>query len=306
MNTTHRDETPPTAEPVKLSGKRLSRNHLQELWRSKKGFTGAVLVAFMLFIAIFAPLLAPQDTSSQSIYSQFAPPFFVEGGTTEHLLGADNLGRDTLSRTLYGTQISIGVSLLVIVVAVSIGAVLGCVAGYYGGLIEGVIMRLADFQLSFPFILVAIVFMAIFGPGFWSIVASFIVALWVNYARIARGESLKIRELEFVQAAKAIGVSDFKIIFGHVLPNALPALIVIATLDIAWVIIFESALSFLGLGIQPPTPSWGVMLSEARNYLYESEWMTIVPGTALFITVVGFNLLGDWLRDTFDPKLMKQ
>jgi len=131
------------------------------------------------------------------------------------------------------------------------------------------------------------------------------VALWVNYARLARGEALKIRELDFVQAAKAIGVSDLQIIRGHILPNALPSLIVLGTLDVAWVIIFESALSFLGLGIQPPTSSWGIMLSEARNYLYESPWMTIWPGVALFITCIGINLLGDWLRDTFDPKLVR-
>jgi len=267
--------------------------------------TGAVLVLLMLLVAIFAPVISPRDITEQSIENKFAPPVFVEGGTEKNLLGGDNLGRDTLSRTLYGARISIGVAFLVISVSVALGAILGSIAGYYGGLIDNIIMRLGDFQLSFPFILLALVFMAILGPGFWSMATAFMVALWVNYARLVRGETLKIREMEYVQAAQAIGVSNIKIIFGHILPNAFPSLIVLGTLDVAWVIIFESALSFLGLGIQPPTPSWGVMLSEARNYLYESPWMTIAPGVALFITCIGINLLGDWLRDTFDPKLVR-
>ena len=288
-----------------VRAKRLSRNYWAELRQSPKGMIGAIILGLVILVAILAPLLAPHSTTKQSLDAQFAPPFFAEGGTMTYPLGGDNLGRDTLSRTLYGTRISMGVAVLVISVAITIGAVLGCIAGYYGGIIDTIIMRIVDFQLSFPFILVAIIFMAIFGPGFWSMVVSFIVALWVNYARLARGEALKIRELEFVQATKAIGVSDFKIIRGHILPNAMPSLIVLGTLDIAWVIIFESALSFLGLGIQPPTPSWGVMLSESRNYLYASYWMTIWPGAFLFAAVIGINLLGDWLRDTFDPKLLK-
>ena len=299
------DKVASYSEAIPVIPRRLSRNYLEELRKSKKGLTGAILVALVLFAAIFAPILTPHDITTQSVASQFLPPAFVEGGTAEHLLGADNLGRDTLSRTLYGTRISVGVAFLVISISVSIGAILGCAAGYYGGIVDAIIMRIGDFQLSFPFILLAIVFMAILGPGFWSMTIAFTVALWVNYARLARGEALKIRELDFVQAAKAIGVSDFQIIRGHILPNALPSLIVLGTLDVAWVIIFESALSFLGLGIQPPTSSWGIMLSEARNYLYESPWMTIWPGVALFITCIGINLLGDWLRDTFDPKLVR-
>lgn len=284
---------------------KLSRDYFGELRRSKKGLTGAILLAIMILVAVLAPVLAPHDVAAQSIESQFALPFFLSGGSINHLFGADNLGRDTLSRVIFGTQISLGVGLFVILVSVSVGAVLGAIAGYYGGLIDNVIMRIGDFQLSFPFILLAIVFMAILGPGFWSMVVALTIALWVNYARLVRGEALKIRELEYVQAAEAIGVSKMRIIWGHIIPNALPAIIVLGTLDIAWVIIFESALSFLGLGIQPPTPSWGVMLNEARNYLYESPWMTVFPGAALFVTCVGINLLGDWLRDTFDPKLFK-
>jgi ABC-type dipeptide/oligopeptide/nickel transport system permease subunit len=288
-----------------VAGAKLSRDYWAELRRSWKGMTGALLLVAVVFVAIFAPWLAPHDVTSQSVAGKFAPPVFAPGGSPEYLLGADNLGRDTLSRTLYGTRISIAIAFSVIFISVSVGAFLGAVAGYFGGLIDNVIMRIADFQLSFPFILLALVFMAILGPGFWSMMVALTVALWVNYARLVRGEALKIRELEYVQAARAIGVSDFRIILGHVLPNAFPSVIVLGTLDVAWVIIFEAALSFLGLGIQPPTPSWGVMLNEARSYLYESPWMTLFPGGALFVTCVGVNLLGDWLRDTFDPKLIR-
>jgi ABC-type dipeptide/oligopeptide/nickel transport system permease subunit len=282
----------------------LSRNYLAELRKSKKGMTGAIILGLMILVAVSAPVIAPHTISTQSVEQQFAAPVFA-GGTMQHILGADNLGRDTLSRTIFGTQISLGIAFLVIIIAVSVGAALGAIAGYAGGILDTIIMRVADFQLSFPFILLALVFMAILGPGFWSLVIALTIAIWANYARLVRGEALKIRELEFVQAAKAIGVSNARIIWGHILPNALPAIIVLATLDIAWVIISEAALSFLGLGIQPPTPSWGVMLNEARSYLYESAWMTIFPGIALFVTCIGINLLGDWLRDTFDPKMAK-
>ena len=215
------------------------------------------------------------------------------------------MGRDILSRTIYGTRISISISTIVILFSTVVGTLLGSISGYYGGFLDNLIMRIGDFQLSFPFILLALVFMAILGPGYINLLVALSVALWVNYARLARGETLKLRELEYVQAAKAIGVSDLRIILGHIIPNALPSLIVLGTLDIAWVIIYEAALSFLGLGIQPPTPSWGVLLNDARSYLYESPWMTIFPGAALFVTCVGVNLFGDWLRDTFDPKLLR-
>jgi len=164
-------------------------------------------------------------------------------------------------------------------------------------------MRLTDFQLSFPFILLAIIFMAIFGPGFTSLVIALAVAIWVNYARLVRGETLKLRELEFIQAARSIGVRHSSIILRHVVPNVLPSIIVMATLDIAFVIIFEAALSFLGLGIQPQTPSWGVMISDGRNYMFESLWMTLGPGLAILVTAVAINLFGDFLRDTYDPRL---
>ncbi len=278
------------------------RRFFQELWVSPKGMTGFVCMTVIVIVAIFAPLLLPADPTEQIIKNRFMPPVFA-GGEWPHFLGADNLGRDIFSRVILGTQTSVAVGAFVVMLALVVGSALGAIAGYFGGLVDSFIMRLTDFQLSFPFILLAIIFMAIFGPGFTSLVIALAVAIWVNYARLVRGETLKLRELEFIQAARSIGVRHSIIILRHVLPNVLPSIIVMATLDIAFVIIFEAALSFLGLGIQPPTPSWGVMISDGRNYMFESLWMTLGPGLAILVTAVAINLFGDFLRDTYDPRL---
>ena len=278
------------------------RRFFQELWASPKGMTGFVCMAVIVVVAIFAPLLLPADPTEQIIKNRFMPPVFA-GGEWPHFLGADNLGRDIFSRVILGTQTSVAVGAFVVMLALVVGSALGAIAGYFGGLVDSFIMRLTDFQLSFPFILLAIIFMAIFGPGFTSLVIALAVAIWVNYARLVRGETLKLRELEFIQAARSIGVRHSIIILRHVVPNVLPSIIVMATLDIAFVIIFEAALSFLGLGIQPPTPSWGVMISDGRNYMFESLWMTLGPGLAILVTAVAINLFGDFLRDTYDPRL---
>ena len=278
------------------------RRFFQELCASPKGMTGFVCMAVIVIVAIFAPVLLPADPTEQIIKNRFMPPVFA-GGEWPHFLGADNLGRDIFSRVILGTQTSVAVGAFVVMLALVVGSALGAIAGYFGGLVDSFIMRLTDFQLSFPFILLAIIFMAIFGPGFTSLVIALAVAIWVNYARLVRGETLKLRELEFIQAARSIGVRHSVIILRHVVPNVLPSIIVMATLDIAFVIIFEAALSFLGLGIQPPTPSWGVMISDGRNYMFESLWMTLGPGLAILITAVAINLFGDFLRDTYDPRL---
>jgi ABC-type dipeptide/oligopeptide/nickel transport system permease subunit len=281
------------------------RRFLSELRGSAKGLTGFAIVVLVVLVALFAPHLAPHDPTEQVIDNRFLPPAWAEGGRWTDVLGADNLGRDIFSRVLVGTQTSIVIGFAVVFMAMVVGSLLGAAAGYAGGFVDTLIMRIVDFQLSFPFILLAIVFMAIFGPGLWSTMIALTVAIWVNYARLVRGETLKLRELEYIQAAHTIGVSGTAIVLRHVLPNALPTIIVMATLDVAWVIIFEAALSFLGLGVQPPTPSWGVMISEGRNYLYESHWMTLGPGLAILFTSVGINLFGDFLRDTYDPRLAR-
>ncbi len=281
------------------------RRLLGDLWASKKGTVGALIVLLLLFTAAFAPVLAPVDPTKQSPRDKWVPPALTTRGSWAHPFGTDNLGRDVLSRVIYGARVSVSAGFLVILVAATFGSLMGALAGYFGGLADTLIMRLVDFQLSFPFVLLAIIFMAIFGPGFYNIVIALAIALWVNYARLVRGETLKLRELEFVQAARAIGVPRLAIIRRHILPNVLPGILVLATLDVAFVIIYEASLSFLGLGIQPPTPSWGILINEGYRYLAEAWWMTVFPAAAIILTSLGINLLGDWLRDTIDPTLMR-
>jgi ABC-type dipeptide/oligopeptide/nickel transport system permease subunit len=278
------------------------RRFVSELLRNPKGLTGFALIFGVVFIAIFAPILAGHDPTRQLLEARFQPPVFAEDGNWNHVLGGDNLGRDILARVLYGSRTSILVALLVVFNAMVVGSILGAVAGYFGGVVDAVIMRIADFQLSFPFILVAILMLAIVGPGFWTMVFALSVAFWVRFARLVRGETLKIRELEYIQAAKSIGVGHAAIIFSHVIPNVLPTIIVLATFDVAEVVIAEAAISFLGLGTQPPTPSWGMMISEGRNYLFENYWMALGPGIAIMTTSIAINLFGDFLRDTYDPR----
>jgi ABC-type dipeptide/oligopeptide/nickel transport system permease subunit len=273
------------------------------LRRSAKGLTGFALIALMVATALAAPIVAPHDPARQVIEWRFLPPAWADGGDPAHLLGGDDLGRDIFSRVLLGARTSIAVALIVVVLATTFGSLLGALAGYFGGLLDAVIMRLAEFQLAFPFLLLALMFMAVLGPGFATLVTALTVALWVNFARVVRGEAMKIRPLEYIEAARSIGVPTWRIVLGHVLPNVFPAIVVLATLDVALVIIAEAALSFLGLGVQPPTPSWGMMISDGRDFLYEAPWMVLGPGVAILCTSIGINLFGDFLRDTYDPRL---
>jgi ABC-type dipeptide/oligopeptide/nickel transport system permease subunit len=283
-----------------------ARRFLGELLKSPKGITGFVLVTAVLLMALLAPVIAPNDPAEQVIAHRFLPPFWAEGGKLSHPLGGDNLGRDIFSRVLYGTRVSVLVALIVIAVIVVFGTAVGLASGYFGRVVDGILMRIVDFQLSFPFILLALLLLAILGKGFWTLVLALSVAFWVNIARLVRGETMRIRSLEFVQAARGMGVSEWRIITGHILPNTLPALVVLATLDVAVIVLAEAAMSFLGLGIQPPTPSWGTMISDGRNYLYEAAWMTLAPGLGIMLTAIGINLLGDFLRDTYDPRMARR
>ncbi|MCC6315544.1 MAG: ABC transporter permease, partial [Thermomicrobiales bacterium] len=230
------------------------RQFWRSLLRSAKGLTGAVLLAIAIVSTLAAPLIAPYDPTAQSVKAKFAQPSFVDPDSG-HLFGGDNLGRDLFSRVLYGGRASLAIGVLATTIAAVLGSILGGIAGFQGGPIDSIIMRLVDLQLSIPFILLALIFLAILGPGFWSVFAALSVALWVNYARLIRGETLKIREAEYVLAAKTTGLGPARILAIHILPNVLHAILILATLDMAWVIIFESSLTFLGLGIQPPTPT---------------------------------------------------
>jgi len=273
-----------------------------ELRRAPKGMIGFAIIATVLVTAAFAPLLVPHDPTMQVLGDRFRPPFYAPDGSLSHFLGADNMGRDILSRVILGTRTSVFVALVVIVIIAIFGSTVGLLSGYFGGILDAFLMRIVDFQLSFPFLLLALILLAIFGPGFETLILALSVAFWVNFARLVRSETLKLRETDFVQAARSIGVSHAAIMVKHILPNAFPSIIVLATLDVAIVIISEAALSFLGLGIQPPTPSWGMMISDGRNYLYQSPWIVLAPGIAIVATAIGINLFGDFLRDTYDPR----
>lgn len=267
--------------------------------RSKKGMTGLVIVLVALITTLFGDFLMPHDPTAQIVQNRFLPPVF-DGGTWQHVLGSDNLGRDILSRTIAGARVSVGVSLVVVACALVVGTFLGLIAGYFGGFIDSLIMRITDFELSLPFILIALIFLAVLGPGALTAILALAATLWINYARLVRAEVMKLRTLEYVTAARSIGVGPFTIIRRHLMPAILPGVIVMATLDLSWAMIFEASLSFLGLGVQPPQTSWGVMISEGRGFLTQNMWIVLAPSLAIILTAMGINLLGDFLQDALD------
>jgi peptide/nickel transport system permease protein len=260
----------------------------RRLIRRRTALFGLVVFAAVVLAAILAPVLAPFDPLAQDLGQRLKPPGWVGPNGRAHWLGTDHLGRDILARILFGSRIAL---------------VIGVVSGYFGGRVDDLFMRLADIQLAFPFILLALAVIGVLGPSLRNIIVVVGVSGWVVYARIVRGEVLSLREREFVQAARAVGSTPGRVIARHVVPNAFAPWLVIATLDMARVIIVESALSFLGLGIPPPTPTWGGMLADGRVYMSTAWWLATFPGLAILVTVLGINLLGDGLRDTLDPRL---
>jgi peptide/nickel transport system permease protein len=275
---------------------------LRLLLRSKTGTLGLLIVLSMFIISIFAPFIAPHDPAQMNPSVMLKPPVWMEGGEPGYILGTDNLGRDLLSRIMYGSQISLLVGICAVVVAGIIGIVVGIAAGYYGGLLDNVLMRIVDSFLAIPNILFILVVIGVFGPSILTLILVIGATNWVTYARVIRGEVLSIKEREFVKASYSIGTRHIKIMYQHILPNVFSSFIVISTLSVATTIILEASLSFLGLGIQPPTVSWGGMLSAGRNYLATSWWVATFPGIAITITVLGIIFLGDWLRDVLDPR----
>jgi peptide/nickel transport system permease protein len=253
--------------------------------------------------AVFAPQLAPWDPGRQMLLKRLKPPMWQERGLREHPLGTDHLGRDILSRILHGGRISLGVGLTAVTLAALIGVTLGLLAGFFGGRTDAFIMRVVDVFLAIPYILLAMGVVFSLGPSLLNVILVMGVTRWVQFARIVRADVLSIREREFVAGARARGNRPLRLLLHHVLPNALTPIIVVATLELAFMIIYESALSFLGLGVQPPTPTWGWMLADGRNYIATAWWLATLPGLAIMLTVLAVNLLGDWLRDTLDPRL---
>lgn len=270
--------------------------------RYGKVIVGGVILFLLLICGLGAPLLAPYDPQAQSLEDRLRPPS-LDLVENPHVFGTDNLGRDLLSRVIYGSRISLLVGASTVVLAGLLGCFLGAVAGYFGDLVDETINKTTEIFLAFPFLLLAIAIMAFLGQGLGNLIIALVLSRWVQYCRVVRGEVLSLKERDFVQAARALGGRDFYIIIRHVIPNTLPSVMVIATFAMALVIITEASLSFLGLGVPPSIPTWGSMLSEGRSYMYRAPWLTIFPGVAIFITVLGINLLGDGLRDVLDPKL---
>ena len=257
--------------------------------------------------AAFGPALAPFDPNRQNLILRLADPMSSGPDGSVFWLGSDVLGRDVLTRLLYGARVSLLVGIAAIAVGGTIGIVAGLLSGYFGGWVDDVIMRLGDIQLAFPFILFAIMFLGVLGSGIWNLILVLGVGQWVTYARIVRADTLSLREKEFVEAARALGDSTTSIIFRTILPNILAPLTVIASFNVASVILSEAALSFLGLGVPPSVPTWGSMLAESRDTLVANKWwLAVFPGVAIVLTVLSFNILGDWLRDFLDPRLRER
>ena len=265
-------------------------------------FPSVVLTA-LVFTAVFAPYLAPHSPTDGDIAQKSIPPVWMERGDREHPLGTDRFGRDVLSRIIWGSRISLLVSLIAIGVAGVFGTLLGLISGYKGGLTDTFLMRLTDIGLSLPTILIAVVLVAVSEPSFRNVVLVIALLLWPRFARQIRGETLAIKELDFVALAVVAGRSSAWIIRRHIFPNVVPTLLVISTLQVGYVILLEGTLSFLGVGVPPPNPAWGLMIADGRGFLATAWWISLFPGLAMLLTVLAVNLMGDWLRDHLDPKL---
>ncbi len=265
--------------------------------RNKLAVAGLVIVVALVLIAAFAPQLAPVDPFDQNLRARRAPP------GADFLLGGDEFGRDILSRLIHGARVSLLISLLSVGFGLVVGSILGMIAGFRGGWVDTVIMRVMDMLLSFPYLLLAILIVSVLGPGVTNTILA--IGIWSTpaFARVARGAVASMRDRDFVQAARSLGARDARVLFGHLLPNTIATLVVYGALNLAYAVLMESALSFLGLGVQPPAPSWGGMIANGRDYITTAPHIATIPGVAIAITVLGFNLLGDGLRDALDPKM---
>jgi peptide/nickel transport system permease protein len=287
-------------EQFKLSdGRRLWRKFL----RNPIGVIGGVILLTVLVGAVFAESFAPHEPNRQRLIARFKPPFWVEGGSLTYPLGTDNVGRDIWSRIIHGSRISLIVGVCAVGVSMLIGVTLGLTSGFWGGRVDAVIMALVDIMLAFPQLILAFAMVAVLGPGIGNIILVLGITGWERYARVVRAEVLALREREFVQAARAVGVSNLKIAFGHIMPNTFSSVIVMATLQTAQAILAEAALSFLGLGTGRTYPSWGQMISLGRDYISIAWWLSTFPGLAILLTVLAINLVGDRIRDVLDPRV---
>jgi ABC-type dipeptide/oligopeptide/nickel transport system permease subunit len=264
---------------------------------------GSVILLTIVVLAVLAPVVAPYAFDDDDLANTLASPVWASGGSVQHILGTDALGRDILSRLVYGARVSLAIAGTAVLVAAALGILLGLIAGYFGGLVDATIMRIADVQLSFPYLLLAIAIMALLRPNLGNLIFVLVIRSWVVYTRLIRASTMSLKQREFVQSARAVGATDWRILFQHVAPNVVASAVVVSSFQLAELIILEASLSFLGLGVQPPTPSWGSMLGDGREYMTTAWWLATLPGCCIILTVLGVNLLGDALRDFLDPRL---
>lgn len=290
---------------ARAAGPAKARRNPLKMLLGKDAPIGFMLVLVVLAIcAVGAPWLAPYGPNEFELMKRMRPPAFLPAGSMEHVLGTDALGRDILTMLIYGSRVSLVVGLTAVLVGATIGVILGIVSGYYGGAIDNIVMRVGDVQLAFPFILLAIILMAVLGAGIGNVILVLALRSWVSYSRVVRGEVLVVKETEYVQAAHAIGASARRIHIRHILPNIIASVIVIASFSVAQTIMAEASLSFLGLGVNPDTPTWGSLIAAGKDHLTNAWWISAFPGFAIALTVLSVNIIGDWLRDRFDPRAL--
>ena len=272
--------------------------------RTRPMFAIAIAVlAVLVSMAMLAPWLAPDDFNAQNLFNRLKPPGWVDDKGVIHWAGTDHLGRDTLARLIHGSRLSLLVGVLAVVFGGTVGLFLGLVSGYYGGRVDAVIMRFTDMQLAFPFLLLALALVTIMGPSVMNVILVLAITSWINYAKVVRGDVLLLRNREFIEAARVLGVPDRRIILKHVLPNVFASFLVVTSFQVAALIIAESSLSFLGLGVPTSIPTWGSMLADGREYVRDAWWLSVFPGVAIMLAALSFNILGDGLRDLLDPTL---
>ncbi|NNE36652.1 MAG: ABC transporter permease [Rhodothermales bacterium] len=294
----------PNTIPIAARHRASGASFWKSLTRNRLATAGVVVLGVIALMALAAPLLSPYDPEVVNIRARLQPPAWMSGGSMANLLGTDSVGRDILSRIIFGARMSMFVAVCTVLIGGSVGSVLGVIAGYFRGRTETVIMRLVDIQLAFPSILLAVALMAILGPSVRNVILVLSLSTWSSFCRVARGETLSVCEQEFVAAARVIGAGNRRVILRHVVPNMISPIIVVASFAVATAIINEASLSFLGVGVPPSTPTWGGMLGEGRNYLRLAWWVSTLPGVALMLAVYSVNVLGDWLRDYLDPRLV--
>lgn len=274
----------------------------RELWQDKLGTLGFVVIVALVLMAIFAPLLAPYDPAAQSVVSRLRPPAWLPKGTWEHLLGTDHLGRDVLSRVIYGARASLFVGVVVVLAAGSFGVVIGLWAGFKGGRTDAILMRIVDVQVAFPGLLLILLVISVIGPSMTTMVIVLVITNWMVYARVVRGIVLSVRQMPYVEAAEMIGCRASRVVFRHILPNLISPLLTLGILEFTNIVLAEAALSFLGLGVQPPATSWGLDVANGRDYIFVAWWLITFPGLSIAMTVLAVNLFASWVRVTTDPQ----